>query len=337
MSTIRACLRPTQKLGRFELEQANPGMSDKRRSGRQPMKTVNVQGVEIPALGLGTSGLQSDVARRMVSYALDIGYRHIDTAQSYGNEAEIGDAISVSSVPRQEIWLTTKVRRDRFRDGDLLRSVEDSVRKLRTEPDLLLLHWPNSKTPLHETIGALNDVKRKGLTNHIGVSNFTVTLIQQALSLTKEPMVVNQVEYHPYLSQWTVLETLRANDMAMIAYSPLAQGRVFRDLTLQSIGDGYGKNAGQVALRWLLQQDGVTAIPRSSREAHIEANLEIFDFELTDSEMEQISARTSPYGRLSDSLRHGPAWDDLGKVGMLRGKANWFVRGVARRVKRLFR
>ncbi len=221
-------------------------------------------------------------------------------------------------MPRQEIWLTTKVWRDRFRDGDLQRSVESSVRKLRTEPDLLLLHWPNSKTPLHETIGALNDVKRKGLTNHIGVSNFTVALIQQALSLTKEPMIVNQVEYHPYLSQWTVLETLRAKDMAMIAYSPLAQGRVFRDLTLQSIGDGYGKNAGQVALRWLLQQDGVIAIPRSSREAHIEANLEIFDFELTGPEMERISARTRPHGRLNDSLRYGPAWDDLGTVGMVR-------------------
>ncbi len=323
--------------GQVRARAGKSGMSDKRRSGMQPMKTVNVQGVEIPALGLGTSGLHSDVARRMVSYALVIGYRHIDTAQSYGNEAEIGDAISVSSVPRQEIWLTTKVLRDRFRDGDLQRSVEESVRKLRTEPDLLLLHWPNPRVPLEETIGALNDVKRKGLTNHIGVSNFTVALIQQALSLTKEPMVVNQVEYHPYLSQRTVLETLRANDMAMIAYSPLARGRVFRDRTLQSIGDGYGKNAGQVALRWLLQQDGVTAIPRSSREAHIEANLEIFDFELTDSEMEQISARTSPYGRLSDSFRYGPAWDDLGKVGMLRGKAKWFVKGVARRVKRLFR
>ncbi len=302
------------------------------------MNTVSVQGVEIPALGLGTSGLHSDVARRMVSYALEIGYRHIDTAQSYENEAEIGDAISVSSVPRQRIWLTTKVlRRGRFRDGDLQRSVEESVRKLRTEPDLLLLHQPNSKTPLHETIGALNDVKRKGLTNHIGVSNFPVALIQQSLSLTSEPLIVNQVEYHPYLSQWTVLEALLANDMAMIAFAPLAKGKVFHDMTLQSIGDGYGKNAGQVALRWLLQQDGVTAIPRSSREAHIEANLEIFDFELTGPEMEQISARTSPHGRLNDSLRYGPAWDDLDTIGMARRNVRRVVRAVARGVRRLYR
>ncbi len=300
------------------------------------MRTVTAQGVRIPTIGLGTSGLHGDVARHMVGYALEIGYRHIDTAQSYGNEEQIGDAIRGSSVPRQEIWLTTKVRRNRFRDGDLLRSVEESVRKLRTEPDLLLLHWPNSKIPLHENIDALNDVKRKGLTNHIGVSNFTVALIRQVLSLTKEPMVVNQVEYHPYLSQWTVLETLRANDMAMIAYSPLAKGRVFRDMTLQSIGDGYGKNAGQVALRWLLQQDGVTAIPRSSREAHIEANLEIFDFELTGPEMEQISARTNPHGRLNDSLRYGNAWDDLDTIGMARRNVRRVVRAVARRVRRLY-
>ena len=300
------------------------------------MRTVTAQGVRIPTIGFGTSGLHGDVARRMVGYALEIGYRHIDTARSYGNEEQIGDAIRGSSVPRQEIWLTTKVGRDRFRDGDLQRSAEDSVRKLNIEPNLLLLHWPNAKIPLSETMGALNEVKRKGLTEHIGVSNFTVALIQQALSLTKEPLIVNQVEYHPYLSQWTVLETLRANDIAMIAYSPLARGRVFRDMTMQSIGDGYGKNAGQVALRWLHQQDGVIAIPHSSREANIKANLDIFDFELTGPEMARISARAGPHGRLIDSLRHAPAWDDLGTVGMARRNVTRVVRAVIRRVRRLY-
>ena len=300
------------------------------------MRTMTAQGVQIPTIGLGTHHLKGDVARHMVGYALEIGYRHIDTAQNYGNEEEIGDAIRGSSVPRQEIWLTTKVKRDRFRDGDLQRSAEDSVRKLNTEPNLLLLHWPNDKIPLSETIGALNEVKRKGLTEHIGVSNFTVAMIQQALSLTKEPLIVNQVEYHPYLSQWTVLETLRANNIAMIGYSPLAKGKVFGDVTLQSIGDGYGKNAGQVALRWLLQQDGVVAIPRSSREANIKANLDVFDFELTGPEMERISARASPHGRLSDSLRYGPAWDDLGTVGMARRNITRVVRAVTRRVRRLY-
>jgi diketogulonate reductase-like aldo/keto reductase len=236
----------------------------------------------------------------MAGYALGIGYRHIDTAQSYGNEEQIGDAIRESSVPRQEIWLTTKVQQDRLRDGDLQGSVEESVRKLRTEPDLLLLHFPNSKIPLQETIGALNDVKCKGLTNHIGVSNFPVALIQQGLSLTSAPLIVNQVEYHPYLSQWTVLETLHANEMAMTAYSPLAKGNVFRDVTLQNI-------------------------------------LAVFDFELSSREMEMISAGTSPHGRLVDYVRTGPAWDDLDTVGIARRYIRCAVRAVTRRVKGLTR
>lgn len=299
------------------------------------MQTVTVQGVRIPTIGLGTSDLRGDVARRISGYALEVGYRHLDTAQIYGNEEQIGDAIRQSSVPRQDIWLTTKVQKDRFRDGDLQSSVEESVRKLRTEPDLLLLHFPSSDFPLQETIGALNDVKRKGLTNHIGVSNFPVALIQQALSLTSAPLVVNQVEYHPYLSQWTVLEALHTNEMAMTAYSPLAKGRVFRDIMLQRIGHGYGKSAGQVALRWLIQQHNVTAIPRSSCEAHVDDNLAVFDFELSGPEMDKISARTSPHGRLVDYVRSGPDWDDLNTVGIARRYVRCAVRAVARRVKDL--
>jgi 2,5-diketo-D-gluconate reductase B len=269
------------------------------------MRLLAVQDIPIPVLGLGTFTLTGDVARRMVSHALDIGYRHIDTAQEYRNEAEIGEAISGSSVPRQEIWLTTKVWPDRFRDGDLQRSVEQSVRKLRTGPDLVLLHWPNPKVPLRETIGALNDAKRKGLTRQIGLSNFTVALIRQALALTEAPLIVNQVEYHPYLSQQTILEALRANGMALVAYSPLALGRVFRDPILRSIGERYAKNGGQVALRWLLQQ-GVIAIPRSSCAQNVNANLEVFDFELTGSEMAEISALASPSGRLVDHFGLAP-------------------------------
>ncbi len=299
------------------------------------MKTVAARGVQIPALGLGTYRLNGDVARRSVRYALEIGYRHIDTAQDYGNETEIGDAIRDSSVPRHKIWLTTKVWIDRFHDGDLQRSVEESVRRLRTEPDLLLLHWPNRTIPLQETIGALDEVKRRGLTNHIGVSNFTVSLMQQSLSLTTEPLLVNQVEYHPYLCQRTVLENLRANDSAMIAYAPLAQGKVFRNKTLKTIGERYCKTAGQVALRWLLQQNGVVAIPSSSREANIRSNLDVFDFELTGREMETIPAGAKPHGRLVDSLRHGPAWDDLGYVGRIRRNARGVVRAGAGRVRRL--
>jgi 2,5-diketo-D-gluconate reductase B len=296
------------------------------------MKVLRVQTVQVPALGLGTHCLKGEVALRVVSRALDIGYRHIDTAQEYRNEAEIGDVISHAPIPRQDIWLTTKVWLDRFRDGDLQRSVEESVRKLRTVPDLVLLHWPNPKVPLRETIGALGDVKRLGLAKHIGVSNFTVALIRKALALTKEPLLVNQVEYHPYLSQQAVLEVMRANGIALTAYSPLALGRVFHDPTLQRIGERYGKNPGQVALRWLLQQDGVMAIPRSSREANLKTNLEIFDFELTPSDMAAVSALASPSGRLVDPGL-ALAWDDLPAVARVRRNAVNLARVAKARVR----
>jgi diketogulonate reductase-like aldo/keto reductase len=301
------------------------------------MRFVTARDIQVPALGLGTYCLNGEAALRMVSYALDIGYRHIDTAQEYRNEAEIGEAISASSVPRQDIWLTTKVWLDRFRDGDLQRSVEESVRRLRTEPDLLLLHWPNPRVSLRQTIRALSDVKRRRLTKHIGVSNFTVALIRKALALSQEPLLVNQVEYHPYLSQRAVLEALRANGMALIAYSPLALGRVFRDATLQGIGERYGKNAGQVALRWLLQQDGVSAIPRSSREANLKANLAVFDFQLTASDMAKISALANPHGRLVDPVGLAPAWDDLSATERARRNAGRVAQAVRARVGRVLR
>ena len=270
---------------------------------------VEAQGARIPALGLGTWQLDGDVARRMVGYALGIGYRHIDTAQMYGNEAAVGAAIESSPVPRDEIWLTTKIWPDNFGADAFKRAAEQSVRRLRTEPDLLLLHWPNPSVPLAETIGALNEVKRRGLARHIGISNFNVALIREARALSEEPLVANQVEYHPFLDQQAVLEEVRANGMALTAYSPLARGRVFRDPTIARIGERHGKNPGQVALRWLIQQDGVTAIPRSSREANVKANFEIFDFELSEAEMAEIFALAHPRGRQVDFPGYAPRWD----------------------------
>jgi 2,5-diketo-D-gluconate reductase B len=313
-----------------------PVQSQAEATGDRRMKLLTVQGVQVPALGLGTYCLNSEVALRIVGYALDIGYRHIDTAQEYRNEAEIGEAICHASVPRQDIWLTTKVWLDRFRDGDLQRSLEESVRRLRTVPDLVLLHWPNPRVPLRETIGALNDARRKGLAKHVGVSNFTVALLRKALALTREPLLVNQVEYHPYLSQRPVLEALRANGMALTAYSPLALGRVFHDPVLQGIGERYGKSPGQVALRWLLQQ-GVMAIPRSSRAANVKANLEILDFELAASDMAAIAALASPEGRLVDPTDLGPAWDDLPAAARARRNALNLARVAKARVRRWFR
>jgi diketogulonate reductase-like aldo/keto reductase len=273
------------------------------------MLDVETHGVRIPALGLGTFRLEGRVAQHMVSYALEIGYRHIDTAQMYGNEREVGAAIASAAVPREEIWLTTKIWPDNFRDGALQRAAEQSVRRLGTVPDLLLLHWPNPSVPLAETVRALNDAKRRGLARHIGISNFTVALIREARALSEEPLIVDQLEYQPYLSQDAVREELRAHGMALIAYSPLAQGRVFGNPTLGRIAERHGKNPGQVTLRWLLQQDGVAAIPRSSREAHAKANLEIFDFTLSDAEMVEISALAHPGGRRVDPAGMAPRWD----------------------------
>jgi diketogulonate reductase-like aldo/keto reductase len=270
---------------------------------------ITVHGARIPALGFGTFRLEGRTAERMVAAALEIGYRHVDTAQMYGNEAEVGAGIAASGVPRDEIWLTTKIWPDNLRDGQLQRAAEQSVRRLGTEPDLLLLHWPNPEVPLAETIRALNDAKRKGLTKHIGISNCTTALIREAVALSEEPLIVNQVEYHPYLGQGAVLGELEKHGMALIAYAPLAHGQVFRDGTLRRIGEPHGKNPGQVTLRWLLQQERVLAIPKSSREEHARSNFEIFDFELSEAEMAEISGLARPDGRLIDPAGVAPSWD----------------------------
>jgi 2,5-diketo-D-gluconate reductase B len=272
------------------------------------MLYVETHGVRIPALGLGTFRLDGRTAARMVAYALEIGYRHVDSAQMYGNEAEVGAALASSGVPRDEVWLTTKIWPDNFHEGDLQRAARESVRRLRTEPDLLLLHWPNPAVPLGETIRALNEAKRQGLAKHIGISNSPTALIRQSVALSEAPLLVNQVEYHPFLSQRAVLEEARAQGMALTAYSPIAQGRVFADRTLARIGERHGKTPGQVTLRWLVQQEGVSAIPRSSREAHAAANLDVFDFALSADEMAEIFALARPRGRLVNP-GFAPNWD----------------------------
>jgi diketogulonate reductase-like aldo/keto reductase len=271
------------------------------------MLHVTPHDVPIPALGLGTFRLNGSVAERIVGHALAVGYRHVDTAQMYGNESEVGAAIRRSAVPRDEIWLTTKIWPDHFRAAALLRAAEESVRRLGTEPDLLLLHWPNPSVPLAETVGALNEAKSRCFARHIGVSNFPTALFREAVAHSSAPLLLDQIEYHPYLDQSAVLQELERQGMALTAYSPIGRGKVFQDRTLQRIGEARGKNAGQVTLRWLLQQ-GVAAIPRSSREANVEANLAVFDFALSDEEMAEISALARPDGRMIEPAG-GPDWD----------------------------
>lgn len=273
------------------------------------MIVIEANGARMPALGLGTWELSGSVAVRIVEYALEVGYRHIDTAQMYGNESEVGTAVRASGVAREDLFVTTKIWPDRFRRGDLQRAAEASVERLGFVPDLLLLHWPNPNVPLGETMEALVDARERGLTRHIGVSNFPTALMAEAIRLSPVPLVTNQVEYQPFLSQKRVLAACRAAGMALTAYCPLARGRVFGHPVLERIGARYGKTAGQVALRWLLQQPMVAAVPRSAKPDHVRANFQLFDFSLTSEEMEAIAGLADPHGRVVDIAGLAPAWD----------------------------
>ena len=273
------------------------------------MKHVDANGTQIPAIGFGTFELEPADAESMVEHALKVGYRHIDTAQMYKNEQAVGRGIRNSGVAREDIFLTTKIWTDSYRDGDLQQSVEDSLKRLDTDyVDLLLLHWPNPEISLKETLGALNEVQERGLARNIGISNFTRELIDQAIETSGRPLVTNQVEYHPYLDQRPVLDKLSAHGMALTAYCPLARGEVFKDQTLERIGKAHGKNAGQIALRWLIQQDDVIAVPRSSNPDHVSSNFEIFDFELSADEMREIADLHTKDGRMIDPS-FAPSWD----------------------------
>jgi len=272
------------------------------------MQVVEAGGARIPAIGLGTWELRGRVCARLVEQALKLGYRHIDTAQAYDNEREVGEALRASGVRRDDVFVTTKVWTTHFAPNDLERSTKESLAKLRLgEVDLLLLHWPNPQVPLVETLGALARVKQLGMARHIGVSNFTVALIEEAVAACPEPLVCDQVEYHPYLDQTRVLEACAHHRMAVVAYSPVAKGRLKNDRALEQIGARYGKTAAQISLRWLVQQ-GVAVIPRTSRIERLSENLEIFDFALSDEEMRQIFAMGSAKGRLTD-FGFAPKWD----------------------------
>ena len=272
------------------------------------MLFVEANGAKIPAIGLGTWELRGRTCARLVEQALRLGYRHIDTAQVYENEREVGDGLRASGVRRDEVFITTKVWTSHFAPHDLERSAKESLNKLRlSEVDLLLLHWPNPQVPLAETLGALARVKQLGLARHIGVSNFTVALIEEAVEKCPAPLVCDQVEYHPYLDQTKVREACARHGMAVVAYSPIAKGRVKNDELLAHIGKAHGKSAAQVCLRWLVQQN-VSAIPRTSRLERLSENMEIFDFELSGEEMRRISAMGGSHGRLTD-YGFAPKWD----------------------------
>src|SRR3979411_147046 len=272
------------------------------------MHFVDANGAKIPAIGLGTWELRGRTCARLVEQALRLGYRHIDTAQAYENEREVGEGLRTSGVRRDDVFVTTKVWTTHFAPHDLERSTKESLAKLRlSEVDLLLLHWPNPQVPLPETLGALARVKQLGMSRHIGVSNFTVALIDEAVAACPEPLVCDQVEYHPYLDQTKVLEACARHGMATVAYSPVAKGRIRGDETLARIGKSHGKTAAQVSLRWLGQQKGAP-LPRTSKIERLSENIDIFDFTLSDDEMHAISQMGSAKNRLTD-FGFAPKWD----------------------------
>jgi 2,5-diketo-D-gluconate reductase B len=277
------------------------------------MKTIKIQNKDIPTLGFGTWKLYGDQCVSATELALDIGYRHIDTAQIYENEAEVGqaiqNAIKTSGIDRRDIFLTTKVWMENVSKAKFTKSVDESLKKLKTEyVDLLLIHWPVSDVPLQEQVEALAAVQKSGKAGLIGVSNYPVAMMQEVLNDYGVKIANNQVEYHPFLSQKPVINFARAHDMWVTAYSPLARGAVVGNPTLKQIGDKYGKSEGQVTLRWLTQQPDVAAIPKAASEANIRNNINIYDFTLSDEEMGAIFALARPDGRLINP-DWAPQWD----------------------------
>jgi 2,5-diketo-D-gluconate reductase B len=252
------------------------------------MEYVTTQSVDVPALGFGTYPMRGETCQTAVHQALETGYRHVDTAQMYNNERAVGQAIAAADVPRDDIFLVTKILRQNLAHDDVMESVEESHERLATDIDLLLIHSPSRTIPIEESIAAMNDLQEQGTVRHIGVSNFSVGQLQDAIAASDTPILTNQVEYHPFKEQADLLEFCIENEVMLTAYSPLAEGRVMGNDRLKRIGARYGKTEAQVALRWLLQQEQVSAIPKASSPAHIQANFNVFDFELTDEEMTQI-------------------------------------------------
>ena len=272
------------------------------------MITVQAQGAQIPAVGLATWELTGQTCVRIVIEALHLGYRHLDTASLYGNEAEVGEGLRRSGVPRNEVFLTTKVWQDDLRATDLRRSVERSLEQLLLPyVDLILIHWPNKRIPLAETMDAMEKVKRDGLARHVGVSNFTVALLDEAVPLSPEPLLTNQIELHPFLDQSKVLAACERHGIAVTAYCPIARGQAAGDAVLARIGAQHGKTAAQVSLRYLVQR-GFVVLPRTSKPERLAENLQIFDFALSPAEMDEIGALASPQGRVVDGS-FAPSWD----------------------------
>jgi diketogulonate reductase-like aldo/keto reductase len=265
------------------------------------MEYASVGGVDVPAIGLGTWQLTGQECYRAVSTALELGYRHVDTAQAYENEREVGRAIADAGVDREDVFLTTKITPGNAQYGKVRRSTRESLDRLGTDyVDLLLLHWPNPIVDFADTARAMAELVDDGFARNVGVSNFSRRRLETARRVADVPLLTNQVQFHPYRPKRKLLRYCQDEDVLLTAYSPLARGGILDDEVLGTIATKYGASPAQVALRWAVQHRNVVAIPKSSDPDHLRANLEIFEFTLSADEMERI-ARPS-------LVRTGLAW-----------------------------
>ena len=247
----------------------------------------------IPMLGLGTYDLRGSEGAKAVATAVDMGYRHLDTAATYENEEAVGQGVRDASVPRHKLFLTTKVDRADLQKDAFIRSCEASLSRLGLEyVDLLLIHWPNDEVPLEETMEACDELVKAGKTRHVGVSNFTRRRLRESIAASSQPIAVNQVEYHPWLQQKGLLRLCREQGVLLTAYSPLGQGCILEEPALLEIGERLGRTPAQVSLRWLLE-NGIAAIPRSSSEHRMRENLSALEFELSREDHERIESITT--------------------------------------------
>jgi 2,5-diketo-D-gluconate reductase B len=271
------------------------------------MDHLELHGATVPRLGFGTWQITGPDCEEGVRDALEIGYRHIDTARMYGNEREVGRGIAASGVDRADLWVTTKVWHEDLAPDALRASAEGSLRDLGLDHvDLLLIHWPSPDHALEASLEAMGELKERGRASHIGVSNFPPSLFERALELA--PIFTNQVEYHPFLGQGELLAIAQAGGASLTAYSPLAHGKAAKDATLASVGEAHGKSGSQVALRWLLDHPGVLAVPKANSHENRVANFEVFDFELTEAERAEIDHLPKDQRETDPSF--APDWDD---------------------------
>jgi len=274
------------------------------------MHNVEANGTKIPAIGMGTWTLEGDQARNLVAKALEVGYRHIDTAAMYKNENAVGQGLADSGLARSDYFLTTKVWPSDAATDDFMASVEASLDRLGTDHvDLILIHWPSKSVPFAETIAALNEVRTKGWAKAIGISNFTIDQIEEVVALSDAPLACNQIEYHPLLNQSRVIETCRKHGLAVTSYCPLARGGdLFTNPAITAPAARTGATPAQVVLRWHVQQDGIIAIPRTSNPNRLAENLSVDGFELTVEEMGAISDLRNAGYRICD-FEFSPVWD----------------------------